>query len=261
MQIKHISMIGSFACVLAGPVPAATLGGIGEYQGTAGIGSANGVVTAPPVGENYVYLTTDGSDYLDAGLGLGDETNGSELVTFDFAAGIGSTLDLYFNYVTSDGAGYSDYAYVLIFDTLKTEAITLFTARTTTAGDTVPGFDLPAINPAVTLTPASTPIIAGGTDWDPLGDDSGSCWDTGCGHTGWISARYVFDRESVFSLAFGVVNWTDVGSQSGLAVAGVKVDDAFILDPVPAPVPLPAGGVLLLSALVGAAALRRRNVT
>lgn len=247
------------------PVVAATLPGVGTYEGVAGIGTSNGDVGNSPLGKDYVYVTTAGSSYLGAGLGIGQETTGSVLTTSSFSAAVGEKLDLYFNYVTTDGTpSFVEYAYVLLNDLVNNTSLTLFTARTTPSGNTVPGFGLPALAAGVTLNPASTPIIDGLTNWSELGDDSGQCYGglgAGCGQTGWVQALYDFEAVGQYSLTFGVVNWGDQNLQSGLAVAGAKVGDTIIVDPNPgpSPVPLPAGGVLILTGLGAIAALRRRR--
>ncbi len=50
----------ALAMLAALPANAATLDGVGTYDGTAGIGSANGDITASPMGSKYVYVTTAG---------------------------------------------------------------------------------------------------------------------------------------------------------------------------------------------------------
>lgn len=261
MNVKHYLVGAALVGLSSLPLSAATLPAVGEFEGVAGIGSSNGVVTDSPLGSNYAYVTTAGSSYMGAGLGIGNERNGSELTTFSFAAAVGSKLDLFFNYVTSDGAGFSDYAYVFLTNLAEDIQTVLFTARTIVDGDTVPGFGLPVINPSVTLTPASTPIIAGGPAWNELDGDSGQCFQgaaNGCGYTDWINAAYEFDTAGTYTLTFGVVNWTDTDFDSGLAVAGIKIDDVIIVDPNLPPVPVPASGLLLIGGLALLGGLRRK---
>jgi hypothetical protein len=197
--------------------------------GNCGTLGANGVVTASPQGGVYQYVSTQGSGLSDDfDLNIGDETNGSYLTSPTFAANAGAALEFYFNYVTSDGAEFTEYAWAELIDTSDDSSIILFTARTTTSGDTVPGNGLPGLAPGVTLTPASTPIIAGGPDWSPLGDSSGECYDVGCGYTGWIRSDYTIPTAGNYRLAFGVVNWLDEDYDSGLAVDGLVVDGVDI---------------------------------
>ena len=249
-------------------VSAATLSGVGTYEGNAGIGTSNGDVTDSPVGSTYIYVTTAGSTFYGAGLDVGSETNGTELETAVFSAEEGSVLDYYFNYVASDGTlSFVEYAYAQ----LKNAAgalTTIFTARTTPSGDTVPGFDIP-IDTSVTLDPASTPILPGSGNsgapiWDEIAGSSGTCFGSGCGLTGWINAEYTIEEEGDYSLIFGVVNWGDTIYDNGLAIAGLSLDGVDIIDDGngngdPNVIPLPATGWLLLGGLGGLSALRRRR--
>src|SRR5438552_3330992 len=88
-----------------------------------------GVGTAPPPGGNYTYVTTAGGLPGVGSLPSVGGTNGSEYTTGLFTASAGSMLDFYFNYVTSDGAQYADYAWAQLQGLSN---LTLFTARTTT---------------------------------------------------------------------------------------------------------------------------------
>lgn len=146
--------------------------------------TANGVVTAPPAfGPQYRYVSTyngvEGAGQIDAAGGV----NGSSYTTDVFSANAGSVLSFYFNYVTSDGAGFSDYAWSALLDSTGASVVDyIFTARTTASGDTVPGFGLPGLN--AVLSPASTPIIGGAPTWAEFGGSSGGCYAAGCGYTG-----------------------------------------------------------------------------
>lgn len=242
---------------------AAVLSGVGNFEGTAGVLGADGVVTLPPIEDAtaYVYVTTAESDYTGAGLGQGSETNGSELTTFDFLADAGDILEYYFNYVTSDGSGFSDYAYAQLNNVDMGTSDLIFTARTTPSSDTVPGFGLPTVAPGVTLDPASTAIIPGGPAWSPLGQFSGSCYNgvgNGCGYTGWIKSTFTIAEAGTYSFTFGVVNWNDSAYDSGLAIAGLTIDGEVIIDPELPAVPLPAGVLLLPTALLALRSLRKK---
>lgn len=246
--------------LLAVGAQAATLPSGWTVVGNAGTGSPNGVVTAPSSTESgYYYVSTSGGPSGGGSLsGLGG-TNGSTVTTAAFAAAAGETLEFLFNYVTSDGASFADYGWARLIDAATSAEIALlFTARTTTGGNTVPGFGMPPLN--ATLVPADTPINAGAPIWDALGGSSNTCYDIGCGYTGWIQSSYDIAAAGNYKLQFGVTNWSDTGWDSGMAFAGAKIGDVIITPPVdPAPVPLPAS-VLLLGAGIGAmGALRRRR--
>lgn len=242
---------------------AATLAGVGTYEGVAGIGTSNGDVTDSPMGNSYLYVTTAGSTYMGAGLGIGSETNGSVLTTLSFTAEAGDTLSYYFNYVTSDGtSSFIEYAYATLNDLSSAGANDklIFTARTNPALDTVPGFNMPPLAPGVTLNPASSVVISGAPDWSQLGSSNNSCYSLqGCGYTGWIQSLYEITTPGTYSLTFGVVNWGDQAYDTGMAIAGLKINDEVIVDPNVPVVPLPAGGLLLASALAGLGFARRKK--
>src|ERR1700730_6010801 len=150
-----------------------------------GSSGADGVVTLSPTGNSsFQWVSTftglDGVGALPTGA-LGMETNGSTLATSVFSASAGTSLSFFFNYVTSDGAGFSDYAWAELFNSSKTPVALLFTARTEPTGSIVPGTGLP--NPLATLNPASVPIIGGGPALSPLGPSSRDLFAAGLGIT------------------------------------------------------------------------------
>ncbi len=230
--------------------------------GNSGTAVANGDVTAPPeFGPAYRYVSTFGGVQGAGQLGGAGGTNGSLYTTASFQAEAGSELVFYFNFVTSDGTGsYPDYAWSSL--NLGDDQLVLFTARTVPGGaDTVPGFGLPGLAPGVVLTPGSTPIQPGLTNWAQLGDSSGSCYQgtaNGCGSTGWIKSTYTVTVAGTYTLQFGATNQGDTSYHTGLAFTGVQLDGEIIDPPA---VPEAATWAMMIAGfgLVGAAARRRRS--
>jgi hypothetical protein len=220
-------------------------------SGNCGSSGADGVVTLSPTGNgSYQWASTNngigGVGVLPTGA-IGTETNGSTLATSVFSASAGTPLSFYFNYVTSDGAGFSDYAWAELFNSSKTPVALLFTARTEPTGSIVPGTGLP--NPLATLHPGSVPIIGGGPSWSPLGPSSGTCFDAGCGYTGWVNSSYVIPNAGNYYLEIGVTNWDDTLFDSGLAVDGVTIGGVPITPSGPPPTTTPEPGTLALVSL------------
>jgi hypothetical protein len=227
--------------------------GTGSY----GTSTADGVVTTSPEGGSYGWVSTvDGID--GQGLGLGDaEQNGSLLRSSVFTAAAGDQLDFFFNFVTSDGSQFSDYAWARLLDSSLNPVALLFTARTTVGGNSVPGFDMPAI--AATITPSLVTMVPGGPVWTPLGGDSGACYmgiGQGCGYSGWVESEYTIAAAGDYILEFGVVNWLDTDYDTGLAFDGITVGGKPI---DPEEVPEPASLALLGLGLAGMGLFRRRK--
>lgn len=237
------------ATAFDGGIPAGWTG-IGNY-GTLG---ANGVVTTSPEGGNYGWVSSN-TGITGLGLpGIGG-TDGTRLRSGIFTANAGDELKFYFNYVTSDGAGYADYAWARLLDSALNPVAVLFTARTTPGGDSVPGFGMPPI--VADTTPDTVTIVPGGPSWSPLGGYSGACYNTGCGYTGWVESIYSIASAGDYILEFGVVDWSDQIYDSGLAFDGITVGGVSI-DPGDE-VPEPATLALVGLGLAGLGALRRRR--
>ena len=227
----------SLLLLLAAPAAAQTC------VGSCGTDVANGDVTVPTGFSSYTYITTNGGVAGAGSLGVGGETDGSQLTTAVFSATAGSQLQYDFNYITSDGSGYPDYAWAELETSTGTPVALLFTARTEPSGNIVPGNGLPATSPGVTLNPGSVVITpgsgtgcggpfnnspgcnspAGGPVWSELGQWSGTCWAAGCGLTGWVTSDYTIAAAGNYELVFGVTNTNDTNFDSGLAIDGVTI--------------------------------------
>lgn len=230
-------------------------------MGSCGTSGADGDVTpAPGGGSAYGWISTN--DAPDANpLDIADTQNGTTLTSNSFTATAGQELSFAFNFITSDGGDYTDYAFVRLLG--GAEPTVLFTARTTAVEgqNTVPGFGLPGISSGVTLTPSSTPIVPGAPDFSPLGSSSGMCFGGGCGYTSWIIAQYLVPTAGTYQLQFGVFNFSDSAFDSALAFdfaigeGGTPTVPPSVA-PEPATVVLTAGGLLMLA---GVARRRRRS--
>jgi hypothetical protein len=196
----------------------------GTCVGNCGTDVANGVVTNPPGFSSYEYVSTNGG-VMKTGLipGVGG-TDGSLYTSDVFTSSGNSTLTFYFNYITSDGTQtYSDYTWAALIPAGDPSSpIYLFTARTEPGGDISPGQGLPA--DAATLNPTTAGVVAGGPAWNELGSWSGKCYFAGCGYTGWIESTYSIATPGAYQVEFGVINYSDVYYDSGLAFAGLEND-------------------------------------
>ena len=207
--------------------------------GSAGLIGASSTVPLSPTGNTvFGYVTT--ADSQASGVtplllktdGKGNEmaNNGAKVLSGSFAALAGQTLALQFNYVSTDGRGYDDYAWArLVHAGTDTTAAWLYTARSTRSarGNVVPGDvltrqqdnNLPDELDAVLNNGNSVGFNVSSTVWQPLGLFSGHCWDSAntCGPSGWIGSDYTFAQSGNFQLEIGVVNWGDQIFDSALA--------------------------------------------
>jgi hypothetical protein len=264
-SLSHRYVYGATAVLvlaLLGSSPGVTFAD--TCSGNCGSSGADGVVPLSPAGNSsYQWVSTNlgltGVGVLPLGA-LGAETNGSTLATSLFSATAGDPLNFYFNYTSSDGAAFADYAWAGLFTSSNTLVDLLFTARTTPSGDAVPGFGVPP--PKATLTPATVPIQDGLTTWSPLGASSGDCFlgvGQGCGSTGWILSSYTISATGSYYLKVGVVNWIDTEFDSGLALDGVTVAGEPVTPTPPTTAPEPGSLAMLACGLLGMGVYRRRS--
>ncbi|OAH96073.1 MULTISPECIES: NF038132 family protein [Methylomonas] len=253
-------------------------------SGAAGLIYGDSTVHNSPTGNaQFGYVSTSGGVYgvsplvlRDEGRGTENQTNGSKIQSNAFNASANDTLTLQFNYVSTDGRGYDDYAWARLVNADTNNTIAwLFTARSTNSanGNVVPGNvlnrqldnNLPDELDAVLNDGNTVGFDVAGTNWIPLGSSSGICWDNAntCGPTGWIKSAYSFAASGSYFLEFGVINWGDEAFDTALAFdfGGLQQVNfsGVTLVPPPATVPLP-GGFFLMSVGVGLMhAMSRKN--
>lgn len=228
----------------------------GSCVGHCGTTAADGDIVLSPVGSaQYGFVSTSGSSAygvspvtLDPNnRGGGIETNGSRFVSASFQAAAGDRLEMWFNYVSTDGKGYDDYAWARLLDASSGQLVAwLFTATSSNSGtrNIVPGdvVDKKDFDPdevivnyddyAFTSKESTDPV-----DWSPLGFSNGSCWEenaAGCGYTGWLQSRVSIASSGLYRVEIGVVNWGDEAYDSGLAF-----DYNGLVSSVPEPGSLP----------------------
>lgn len=270
----------SFPAAHAAEAP--VIGQVWTATGTAGLIGATATVPLSPL-ENSVFGYVSTADSTALGVsplllktdGKGDEAanNGARVVSGSFAASAGQTLALQFNYVSTDGRGYDDYAWArLIHAGNNTTAAWLYTARSTNSarGNVVPGDvlqrqqdnQLPDELNATLNNGNSVGFDVASTAWQPLGFSSGYCWDDAntCGPSGWIRSDYTFSQSGHFRLEIGVVNWGDQAFDSALAFdyRGLAAS-AFPGLSVMAAVPEPGQLAMMLSGLGLMAGMGWRN--
>lgn len=252
--------------------------------GAAGIISGDGTVPDSPTGNTqFGYVTTAGGVYgtsplllRDEGKGTENQTNGSRIVSSAFSALANNTLTLHFNYVSTDGRGYNDYAWARLVTAGSNEtAAWLFTARSENSarGSVVPGDvlkrqvdnSLPTELDAVLNDGDSIGFNVSSTEWSPLGFSSGYCWTDAntCGPSGWINSAYTFASSGSYYLEFGVINWGDEAYDTALAFdfSGLQGANFTNVKTVAAPVPEPETWALMMAgvSLMGFVARRRRS--
>jgi uncharacterized protein (TIGR03382 family) len=255
--------------------------------GAAGLIEGTSTVPVSSTGNSpFGYLTTTGGVQDVSPLvlktdGKGSETseNGSLIRSGVFSAARGDSLSLLFNYVSTDGRGYEDYAWARLVNAGdNTTAAWLYTARSDNSarGSVVPGDVLKRQTDGKLQKDLDAQLNNGksvgfdvsSTAWAPLGGWSGSCWTSAntCGPSGWIESEYDFARGGDFVLEMGVVNWGDELFDSALAFdfKGLRADDFSglrVLDPSTdgGTVPTPATPALALAGLGLLAAQSRRR--
>lgn len=260
-----------------------------SWLATGAAGLIEGTTTVPvsPTGNSYFgFVTTAGgaghfgspdnvSPLILKTDGKGNEgtNNGTKIVSDAFSGVAGDTLTLHFNYISTDGRGYDDYAWARLVNAGSNEtAAWLFTARSTNSarGNVIPGDVLnrqvdnnaPDALDAVLNDGDRIGFDVASTSWQPLGISSGYCWDDAntCGPSGWVKSSYTLAQSGSFRLEFGVANWGDEIFDSALAFDFVGLNSTnFPNAPLIASVPEPSTYAMFIAGLafVGAGFGRR----
>lgn len=269
------------AALAASPALAVTsttpVADLGQWTcvGNCGASVADGDITLSPVNSpKYGYVTTAGSGALGVfplalntnSTASGTQTNGSRYTSNSFSAVSGQSLNVQFNFVSTDGKGYDDIAWARIVNAgNNSTAAWLFAAQSTNSGsgNIIPGNFLPSgsFDPDAQITAfkdfefntRNTKNAPPAINWSLLGGSNGTCWREdakGCGFTGWLESKYEFTANGSYRLEIGVANWGDQAFDSGMA---------FDFQGLTAPVPEPETYTMLLAGLGIIAGIARRR--
>lgn len=283
VQAAKAILTTSAAALMLGATPAHALPVAAELSswsctGTCGSSAADGDVGLSPLANlRYGHVSTADSAatgvsplQLDANSrGNGTETNGSRMLSPVFQAAAGDRLSMFFDYVSTDGKGFDDYAWARVVHAADgSTAAWLFTARSSNSstGKIIPGgvvdkgdFDPDAVIVDFKDWNFQSSDSVDPINWSRLGGSNGACWKDnapGCGHSGWVQSLISFERAGEYQLELGVVNWGDAAYDSGLAFdfAGLTATE-----PLPASAPEPGTLPSVLAALLGCGILARRH--
>jgi hypothetical protein len=248
--------------------------------GQCGSSPADGDVTLSPLGNaRYGYLTTAESAALHVSpLNISEsggsgstftDTNGTLIRSAAFDAQAGDTVSAYFNYVSTDGKGFDDYAWARLTNASDNSLVAwMFTARSTNSSkqSIVPGDLKVGFDPDATLLNYAdfnfqTRNLDGSpVSWAALGNSNGTCWRNdaeGCGFTGWLQSQVTLSSAGRYRLEIGVVNFGDQAFDSGLAFDMVNLKAASSTVPEPGTLAMALPAWMLMSLV---AAARRRSV-
>lgn len=272
---------GGVSCAVGGGnVPSGwTLNGVGgglnasvgaPFQGPSGFNTDCYIVT--DTGAGFPGNVTTGFPMASAmgNPGIAGTTNGSQMISPAFNATAGSQLVFDFMFATNDGAGFSDWANVALVPTNGGPPIYLFTARTSSNDQVVPGFGFPSLAPGLVLSPGTASLkgdqwylnaLTGGTsNLDPNATQYGPGRYGGGpgGSSDWNHAVYTFNSTTAgsYQMVMSVANVNDEVYSSALFFTGSSINS----NPV-ATAPEPSTLLLLGSSALGLAGILRRKIS
>ncbi len=191
---------------------------------------------------------TNGSPVRSSGLRIS-----SKLVSTTFTVAAGNKLEFYFNYMSTDGAGFGANGWTRLLNASYNKmAALLFTIRTKAGGDNS--------RTQEPIIPKAPIILGTGADgepiWSALDADSGICYSVGCGYTDWELSSYAISTEENYRLEDGATN---VGEEFNLSIALNNLNRAGQLANQPSTVPIPAAIWLFGTVITGLGFYVRRK--
>lgn len=199
---------------------------------------------------------------------IAGSTNGSAMLSPVFTAASGQKLNFDFAFITNDGSGdFSDWASAYLLPVTAggvptgAPALNLFTARTGTNSQVVPGYGFTGYPPGLTLTPSTATLqgntfyldaLTGGTSSsDPNATQYGPTRYPNSGMPGgsapWVDASFVFDAADggTYELVMATSNVGDTLYASGLLFTGESISGG---SPI---IPEPSTWVMMISGFLG----------
>ncbi len=180
-------------------------------------------------------------------IGIAGTTNGTQMTSPAFTKNPGDQLNFQFMFFTNDGTGtFSDVARAALIDPIThAPVLDLFTARTGSTSQVVPGFGFSQMPAGLVLTPATSTLQGDSFALTDFGTGNGSTtygpsrYGGGPGGSSpWVNASFTFDSATAgtYQLQMSVANVGDEIYSSGLAFAGKPVfSSPSVLPPSPLP--------------------------